>query len=216
MKQSTKSNPIVAAVSAAFFLGSLLSFAEKGPQSQVGVESGTATFEAVTNMPGIEVKGKSNSLSAHVEVVQDGGRLALQRIEASLPVKSLVTGMKVRDEHMRKYIFTAADGQEPDLRFEADQAACSAHGAARDYTCQVSGAFSMRGESRPFSINLRVKEQTGSALAFRVEGDGIVKLSDYGIAPPSQFGVKPANEVKIHLDFAGKEGSLPAVAGRGR
>ncbi len=74
----------------------------------VEVESGTAIFTATTNVPGVEVKGKSTTLSARVEVSPDANGLVLQGIEASLPVKSLVTGMKVRDEHMRKYIFCSS------------------------------------------------------------------------------------------------------------
>ena len=51
--------------------------------------------------------------------------------------------------------------------------------------------------------------------AFRAAGDGIVKLSDYGIEQPSQFGVKTSNEIQLHLEFTGKE-TLAAVASRGR
>ena len=178
----------------------------------VEIESGTAIFTATTNVPGVEVKGKSTTLSARVEVLPDANGLVLQGIEASLPVKSLVTGMKVRDEHMRKYIFTAPDGQEPDLRFAADTTSCRASGAAHEFACQLSRNMTIRGVSRPANIALHVKEQSGSAPWYRVEGDGIVKLSDYGIAAPSQFGVKPADEVKLHLDFSAK--SKPSVSAK--
>ena len=39
---------------------------------------------------------------------------------------------------------------------------------------------------------------------YRAEGDGTVKLTDYGITAPSQFGVKPLNDVKFHIDFMAK------------
>src|SRR5258708_15350 len=58
----------------------------------------------------------------------------------------------------------------------------------------------------------RVKELSGSTPSYRVEGDGIVKLSEYGIAAPSQFGVKPADEVKLHLDFSAK--AKPSVSAK--
>jgi polyisoprenoid-binding protein YceI len=170
----------------------------------IEIESGFTTFYADTNVPDVEVKGKSTALSGQVEVSEDANGLVLQRIEASAPMKSLGTGMKVRDEHMRKYIFTTADGQEPNLVYAADQGACRSAGNGREFTCELAGSFSLRGEARPLVIRLRVKEQSGASTAFRVEGDAIVKLSDYGIAPPSQFGVKPSNEVKLHLDFTGR------------
>ena len=42
-----------------------------------------------------------------------------------------------------------------------------------------------------------------------------MKLSDYGIEQPSQFGVKTANEIQLHLEFTGKEAPA-AIASGGR
>ena len=181
----------------------LVSAASGGQPAAVEIQSGMVSFEATTNMPGVEVKGKSNALSAHVEIARDNNSLVLQEIRATLPVKTLATGMKVRDEHMRKYIFATADGKEPDLQFRADPVSCQ-NAASHEFNCPISGTFSMRGVERPFSMQLRVKEQGGFA-AFRAAGDAVLKLSDYGIEPPSQFGVKPSNEVKFHLDLSAKQ-----------
>jgi polyisoprenoid-binding protein YceI len=173
------------------------------PTAAVEIQSGQASFEATTNMPGVEVKGKSNALSAHADVVRDNNNFVLQQIRATLPVKSLATGMKVRDEHMRKYVFTTADGKEPDLTFTADPVTCTA-AAAHEFTCPLAGSFSIRGVARPFTMQLRVKEQGGSTTVYRAAGDAVLRLSDYGIDPPSQFGVKPSNEVNFHIDFSAK------------
>ena len=85
------------------------------------VEGGTASFVVNTTVPGISVKGKSTALEAHavVERVPDG--LHLEKVEASIAVTSILTGMAIRDEHMRRYIFTTADGKTPDLKFETDR-----------------------------------------------------------------------------------------------
>lgn len=163
------------------------------------VNSSSVTFYASTNVPGVEIKGKSTSLTAHTEVTRSENAIILAAIDASLPVKSLDTGMKVRDDHMRKYIFTTADGEQPDIRFSSRKVTCP---SAQEFSCQLAGEFSMRGIARPFEISLRIK-QSGSA--YRAEGDGIVKLSDYGIDPPTQFGVKPLNDVKFHVVLAAKE-----------
>jgi polyisoprenoid-binding protein YceI len=176
--------------------------AETASSAAIQIESGAASFNAGTTVPGVEVKGKSNALTANVELLRSDTGLLLQHIDATLPVKSLATGMKVRDEHMRKYIFTSADGQEPDIRFTSDTATCPAAASAHAYSCSLAGRLFVRGVSRPFEINLRVKEQSGSV--FRAEGDGIVKLSDYGIDAPTQFGVKILDGVKFHIDFIAK------------
>lgn len=169
------------------------------------IESGAASFESATNVPGVEVKGKSVSLTGHLRITRDDHGLTLEGIDVSLPVKTLATGMKVRDEHMRKYIFTTGDGQVPDLRFSADSLTCPVNASRQEAMCQVSGQLSIRGIAHPFAMNLNVKAQPGTTYSLHGAGDAVVRLSDYGITPPSQFGVSASNEVKLHLDFAARQ-----------
>jgi polyisoprenoid-binding protein YceI len=176
------------------------SFAAGPSIEALTIEAGSATFEAATNVPGIAVKGASSSLSGKANVSHDSSGLLIEQIRILLPVKSLATGMKVRDEHMRKYIFTTSDGQVPDVEFSADKATCNPSSAG-EFTCQVTGNLTIRGQARPFSTVLSVKQQ---ASTFRATGDGVVKLSDYGIPLPTQFGVSTTNEVKLKLSFVGR------------
>jgi len=171
-------------------------------------ESGTAAFESATNMPGIEVTGKTNALKVQAEVSRSENKLMVSRIDASIPVKTLSTGMQMRDEHMRKYIFRMTDGSEPDVRFTSDQGTCEAGGSRQEFSCPVSGTLSIRGTARPFTLRLKVKQDSASSEKFRATGDGVVKLSAYGIPAPSQFGVKPNDDVKIHLDFTVKASAV--------
>src|ERR1051326_508014 len=140
-------------------------------------------------------------------MVRENNSLALQQIRATLPVKSLATGMKVRDEHMRRYIFTTADGNEPDLQFNSEPVTCSAAGA-HEFNCGINGLLSIRGLARPFSMQLHVKEQ--SATSLHANGEAGVKLRDYDIDPPSQFGVKPSNHVRFRIELTGKETTASA------
>jgi polyisoprenoid-binding protein YceI len=181
--------------------------ASSGAAHRIEIESGVAVFSSPTTMSGIEVTGKSSALTGHVELSRDSTGLVVGVIEAVLPVKTLSTGMKVRDEHMKKYIFRTADGQEPDLRFASEKAACPGSEGAREFACQVVGNLTVRGVARPFSITLNVKDQAGPPEVLHASGDGVVKLSDYGIERPSQFGVKSLDEVKLHLEFTGKQGA---------
>ena len=178
------------------------------------LEAGTATFESTTNMPGIDVKGKSTAMTGRVDVASPSSGLSLRGIDATVPVKSLVTGMKVRDDHMRKYVFTTADGQTPDIRFEAAAAACNAPSGGKDFVCKVPGTMTIRGANHAVELTLQAKQQ--SASQFRVSGESVVKLSDFGITPPSQFGVTPANEVKVRLEFTARQKGGVASASGGR
>ena len=180
--------------------------AVSGPNAEatavVQVLGGTATFEAGTNISAINVHGKSDSLEGRAQVRHSGDAIAIEQLEATLPVKTITTGLGLRDEHMRKYVFTTGDGQTPDLKYTADKAECSpAAGRGGESTCAVSGQLAIRGTERPFNITLRVKK---AGDGYRAAGDAIVKLSTYGISRPSQLGVTTTDDVKLHLEFTAK------------
>jgi polyisoprenoid-binding protein YceI len=168
-----------------------------GTPRAVEVRGGNVVFDVGTNVPALGVHGKSGALQGQARLRQDGGRVVLEAIDAVVPVKSLGTGIGQRDEHMRKHIFTTADGQTPDLHFVADAVACPAP-AGRESVCPVAGQLTVRGTARPFNLTLKVRPE-GSG--YRAAGDGMLKLSDWGIERPSQLGVKTDDEVKLHLEF---------------
>ena len=176
--------------------------------SVVEVRGGTATFDAATNIPTISVHGRSNALDAQANVREGPDGLALDAVEATLPVKSLATGMSLRDEHMRKLVFTNPDGSLPDVRFVSREVACSPDAAKRKATCTVSGELAIRGVLRPFTMTLIVSRDGAS---FRAAGDGVVKLSTYGIEQPSQLGVRTRDDVKLHLDFTARPAAITSA-----
>jgi polyisoprenoid-binding protein YceI len=176
------------------------------------VRGGSVTFDVGTNVFAVSVRGKSSALDGRAQVREGADGMRLEQIEATVPVVSLKTGLKVRDEHMRKYIFQTPDGQAPDVRFSASTAECSPADASRAVTCVAAGELVIRGTAKPFSIPLKV---TRAGDEFRVVGDGTVTLSAYGIERPSQFGVKTDDEVKLHLEFNAKAGPAVAVSTAG-
>jgi polyisoprenoid-binding protein YceI len=172
----------------------------------VEVRAGTATFDAETNIGAISVHGKSSDVRGRAVVRQAGEALVLEQVEAVMAVKSISTGMGLRDEHMRKYVFTTTDGQVPDVTFTSDRSECAAGGS--DSTCQVTGSLAIRGTPRPFAIALKVQK---AGDGYKAKGDGIVKLSAYGIERPSQLGVKTTDEVKLHLEFTARPAASAAA-----
>jgi polyisoprenoid-binding protein YceI len=176
----------------------------------VEVRGGTASFEVGTNIPALSVHGKSTSLEARGRIRPGANGPRLEQIEATVPVKTLGTGMGLRDDHMRKYVFTTADGQTPDVTFTATQAACSKTGSNQS-TCEVTGALSIRGIARPFTIALKVNENGDS---YRAQGEALVKLSAYGIPQPSQLGVHTDDEIRLKLDFTARPAPVATTGTR--
>lgn len=167
--------------------------------SPAQIEEGLVTFDVETNLFAVSVHGESKELEGKVRVLESATGLTLEQLEAVVPVGSLSTGMKLRDDHMKKYIFETPQGEVPDVRFTAERADCSSSGAANQSTCVASGMLTIRGTARPFVIELAVTRENDQ---FRVKGDANVKLSAYGIERPSQFGVKTADDVKLHLELS--------------
>jgi polyisoprenoid-binding protein YceI len=181
-------------------------FLASGPAGAQGREAsmveirGTATFNSTTSVPMITIHGKSTALEGRARIRHEGASLVVEELEAVVSVRTLSTGMSLRDEHMRKFVFTTSDGTLPDMRFVADRVVCAdASGITR--TCQLSGQLTIRGTARPFEIGLAVKSE---GAEFRAVGDGITKLSTYGIPAPSQLGVTTMDDVKLHVDFVVK------------
>lgn len=172
------------------------------PAEPFEVRGGNVVFDVSTNVSALSVHGKSTALEARFEVQRTAENLVVGRIAASVGPASLTTGMSLRDEHMRKYIFTTGDGQMPELRFVAERALCPPAAPGKEVSCRFEGSLAIRGVTKPFTMSMKLKEE--NAQTFRAAGDTVVKLADYGIPAPSQFGVRTADEVKVHLDFVGK------------
>ena len=176
----------------------------------VKVGEGSVSFEVATNVFSTTVAGKSTALAGSTTVRETGAELQLEQVEATVPVTSLRTGIRLRDEHMRKYIFETGDGQLPDVTFSARNISCS-QASSNAYTCPTSGTLSIRGTSRPIDVELKVLK---NGDGFHVSGDTLVTLSSYGIERPSQFGVRTDDKVKIHVEF--KASSAAATSARAR
>ena len=213
-RMNTTAWSVSRAVLVAAMIAARLTAAGADPWSPLEVRGGTATFDASTNISAITVHGKSTELVARARVLEGPSGISLDHVEATVPVKSLATGMTVRDEHMRKLVFTNPDGSVPDVTFVSREATCASQAANGPAVCTVSGDLAIRGVLRPFTMTLTVSRD---AAGFRAAGDGIVKLSAYGIEQPAQFGVRTRDDVKLHLDFtARRSGSLTARAGGSR
>jgi polyisoprenoid-binding protein YceI len=179
-----------------------------GDSAVVDVNRATVSFDVGTNVPALRVHGKSESLTARAQLSVGPEGIVLEHMTASVPVHSLKTGLALRDEHMRKYVFATADGQIPDVRFSGERTGCLRTGPGQRSTCNVNGTLVIRGTARPFTIVLTVNEEKGN---LRASGDGIVKLSTYGIEQPSQLGVRTTDEVKLKLELIARH-PAPQVA----
>jgi polyisoprenoid-binding protein YceI len=109
----------------------------------------------------------------------------------------------MRDRHMREKIFTAPDGSTPELRFHGENIACPLLANGAQATCEISGLFSLRGVSKPVRLTMRLRPE-GSPSNYRATADGSLRLSEFGIEPPSQLGIHVNDEVAVRLEFVAR------------
>ena len=149
-------------------------------------------FIATANLKGIEIRGTSTTSRGQATLT--GGKLVA--LELTVPVDSLSTGMKMRDRHMKERVFKMPDESVPDINFSSTKIECVA--ADKNENCTVDGTLKLHGVSK--AVQLKITK-VASGKEFDLSGKAAVKLTDFGITPPSQLGVTVQDEV--HIEAAG-------------
>ncbi len=125
------------------------------------------------------------------------------KVKLSVPVKSLKTGIEMRDEHLRSADWLDA-AKFPDIVFESSQAAKNVDG-----TWAVDGTFTMHGVAKPITAQVTVKAISAEVVKKANWGDkpGLsfkttfkVKLSDHGIKMADWVASKVQDEWTITFD----------------
>lgn len=137
--------------------------------------------------------------------------------KVSVDLKSVTTGIDMRDEHMRdeKYLNTKVF---PIASFELSQALQTSvksikPGQSADLT--FKGSFTLHGVTREVTVKGRVSYFSenkdlapmgypGEMINF--DGEFNIKLPDFGIAVPQMLLLKLSEDVKIHVNFTATTG----------
>ncbi len=187
----------------ALFLAPVAAAAE-GTQ-HISLTGSAVRFTVPVNVKAFTIHGRVDDLSGSALLESRESGFVLRRIEVSVRVESLDTGIALRDRHMRERVFQTTSGELPAVTFLAEEAGCPRVGERT--RCTVDGSLSIRGTARPFSIDLDVvRDERG----YRASGASIVRLSDYGIERPRKFGVITADEILLEIDLSSRA-SLPPV-----
>ena len=188
----------------------ITSLTQGAEPSEFRVQGGTVKFTASTNVSVMTVRGQSTQMTATLRLRRDAGHVELEDVHARIDPKTFTTGMSVRDQHLRKKVFSLDNDAMPELQFASDKITCPELSTGRDATCPVSGQLTLHGVVRPFAINILV---LNDGKTYRISGAGAVKLSSFGIEPPCQLGVCVADEVKLSLEFQAKQTPFGSAGG---
>lgn len=100
---------------------------------------------------------------------------------------TLLTGVDGRDANMRDLLDTE---HHPDIRFEIAQLTAAADGidaGKQTVRGDITGKMTIHGQTRDLTMPVTIEVDAQKRLV--IAGQAKLKVSDYGITPPSQLGV---------------------------
>ena len=184
----------------------LLSLAPLASKALTPIEivSGSIEFTAPVNVWALNVHGNSHEVSGSFALAETPDGFVLSDVHLSVSVESLHTGMRIRDRHMRDRVFRTEDGSLPVLAFTTRESLCTRRSDAA--TCLMVGSLSIRGVPRELAMEITATRHRDDA--YRAEGEAVIRLSDYGIERPSQFGVTVTDEVELRVVLIGQPSGI--------
>lgn len=164
-------------LAALFLLMATTSFATAATPLKV---SGGVTWQA-TGKPGfLKIDGEGGKVTGTLNV---DGDMVTGTLEVAL--KDFVTGIELRDEHMRdRYLQVAT---YPTARLVVTPTKLGS-------ATSINGVLTIKGTSKPAVGACAVKEVSG---AYEASCNLSVKLSDYPVGVPSHLGVTVAELVDV-------------------
>lgn len=118
---------------------------------------------------------------------------AVQDVVLAVPVALLECGNGTMNGHLQKALGAK---QHPFVKYAHESHTVSADGAV-----QMKGTLTIAGQSRPVALQARATEQANGTI--RVQGTHNLKMTDYGVEPPSlMFGTLDVHDpVTVGFDL---------------
>ena len=178
-------------------------------QQQYTVDKASAvTVEGTSTLHNFELTSKT--VSGTVLLSTGGTNLTLEKISISIPVKGLHSGKDGMDENM--YESLNADSH-PMITFESSSITQAAANDSGKSELLVDGILTINGVSKNISMNVAAKNLDGKRYSF--DGSKTLRMSDYGIEPPTMFfgTVKTGNGITVHFSVTVDDAVSSARAG---
>jgi polyisoprenoid-binding protein YceI len=181
------------------FIGQL-NFAKSEPVHKWFIDlnksSGSVEFIAIGRPSALKIKGKGEKAKGMLEI--EGSNLTGT---ASFPLDSLDTGIKLRNEHMKKkYLETE---KYPEVKFTFTKANFSENFTTEKKAIEkfpFEGKLLLHGVERPVT-GTAIIEKKGKEMEVAAEFE--LKISDFGITSPEYVGITMAKEVQVQVQFNG-------------
>jgi|GraSoiStandDraft_4_1057263.scaffolds.fasta_scaffold539669_1 polyisoprenoid-binding protein YceI len=128
--------------------------------------------------------------------------------ELAVDLKTLDTGIGLRDEHMREQYLETGKGEGFDTAVLSEIRLPEA-GPGFSGRTRFTGTLLLHGTRHPVSGQAEIRREAGGAV--RVDASFPVVLADYGIATPRYLGVGVKDEVQVRTSMTASPGGVAAV-----
>ena len=161
------------------------------PESRVWVE-GTSSVRSYT-CEAAEVKGKVDAGAAALDVAALAG--VVKAVEVVVDAAALDCGNGTMNNHMRKALKVTEHGT---ISFRLADYQAVAAGA--ETQVKMNGTLEIAGKQQPITVTGVASAAADGAI--RVKGSHTIKMTDYGVKPPSLMmgTMKVHDPVKLNFD----------------
>lgn len=121
----------------------------------------------------------------------------------SVDVRSMKTGIKLRDEHLQSSNWLDAE-RYPEIVFTLDRiSGASALRDKEEVSLRLEGKFSLHGVTKPMKVDAKARyDAAKNEVAFLTRFK--VKLEDHGISIPTLVALKVAREITIRATIVAR------------
>jgi polyisoprenoid-binding protein YceI len=144
------------------------------------------SFEAA-GPAGMKIEGTTNEL----KVDEAQGTVTID-----VPLANLVTGIALRDRHMREKYLEVPRFPDAVLTVSRDALKIPPSGARVE--ADAPGTLKLHGQTRPVTVHYSA---AADADGVAVHGAVHVKMDDFGISVPTYLGVTVKPDVDVRADF---------------
>jgi hypothetical protein len=157
-------------------------------------KNGNVNFDVGVSVSFLNIHGTAQIDKGDVKLIKRDRELLIRKIYLKFSPKKMKTGMAVRDEHMIERVFTSDNGSVQDIKISGKNITCPLSGSS--YKCLIPLKTKLRGKISTVRVkaNLVFDESNNMKVNF----DGHIDISKFGVKKISQFGVKVKNKVKIY------------------
>ena len=188
---------IFLAIVVGLLVGATSQAAEKSYKFGISDQRTNITFESTTDFE--VILGSTHKISGMIVADLDAGT---GRVEATVPVDSLRTGIDLRDKHLRSKKWLDAKSN-PTISFISTSAR-----KVSDNQWEISGTFTLHGVSREVTVTADVRPIPVAAAkkAGMEKGQWVrvlvpleIKLSDYGVKIPNKAAARVNDTWKVRI-----------------